>query len=177
MLSINSSEYVFRRYETLKSWNFLTWCLQGKMTISKNDAPQNSRYDPATSHTFLSLHIETFRLLIFEHNNDNWIQLILITRTETVYTFCIQKLYEMYTTDVYRMYTKCIPHSDKLRILYTKLKELWQLSFVCKMCTKVCWNVGYVLYKNILYTFCIQHRACSSSLLHVIIAHNRLPFF
>ena len=27
---------------------------------------------------------------------------------ETVYTFCIQKLYKMYTTDVYKMYTKGI---------------------------------------------------------------------
>ena len=37
--------------------------------------------------------------------------------TETVYTFCIQKLYNMYATDVYKAYTKCIPHFDKL--LYT----------------------------------------------------------
>ena len=37
-------------------------------------------------------------------------------------------------------------------ILYTKLKELWQLNFVYKMYTKVCRNVGYILYTNILYT-------------------------
>ena len=36
---------------------------------------------------------------------------------ETVYTFCIQKMYKMYTTNVYKMYTKCTPHFDKL--LYT----------------------------------------------------------
>ena len=31
-----------------------------------------------------------------------------------LYTFCIQKLYKMYTTDVSKMYTKCMPHFDKL---------------------------------------------------------------
>ena len=36
---------------------------------------------------------------------------------ETVCTFCIQKMYKMYTTNVYKMYTKCTPHFDKL--LYT----------------------------------------------------------
>ena len=36
---------------------------------------------------------------------------------ETVFTFCIQKMYKMYATNVYKMYTKCTPHFDKL--LYT----------------------------------------------------------
>ena len=36
----------------------------------------------------------------------------------------------MYTTNVYKMYTKCIPHFDKLLYTFciaTQLKELWQL--------------------------------------------------
>ena len=46
--------------------------------------------------------------------------------TEIVYTFCIQKLYKMYTTDaciqnVYKMYTKCIPYFGEL--FYTLCKQ------------------------------------------------------
>ena len=41
-------------------------------------------------------------------------------------------------------------------ILFTKSKELCQLNFVYKMYTKVCRNVEYILYTNILYTFCMQ---------------------
>ena len=70
------------------------------------------------------------------------------------------------------MYTKCIRHFDKFfvykikrtmpakfsiqNILYTKSEELCQLNFVCKINTKVCRNVGYILYTDILYTFCIN---------------------
>ena len=39
------------------------------------------------------------------------------TQKLCIYTFCMQKLYKMYATDVYKMHTKCIPHFDKL--LYT----------------------------------------------------------
>ena len=39
-------------------------------------------------------------------------------------------------------------------ILYTKLNELWQINFAYKIYTKVCRNVEYILYTNILYTFC-----------------------
>ena len=111
MLSINSSEYVFRRYETLKSWNFLTWCLQGKMTISKNDAPQNSRYDPATSHTFLSLHIENsdswslniimttvMNSVNFDNPHRNCVYILYTKVVRDVYNWCIQNVYKMYTT-------------------------------------------------------------------------------
>ena len=45
------------------------------------------------------------------------------THTEIVYTFCIQKLYKMYTADIYKMYTKF--WQTFLYILCTKLKELW----------------------------------------------------
>ena len=38
----------------------------------------------------------------------------VLSHMETVYTFCIQKLYKMHTTDFYKVYTKCIPYFDKL---------------------------------------------------------------
>ena len=36
-------------------------------------------------------------------------------------------------------------------ILYAKLKELCQLKFVYKMHTKVCQNVGYILYTSCIH--------------------------
>ena len=51
----------------------------------------------------------------------------------------------MYTTDVYKMYTKCTPYFDN-----------FCMHFVYKMYIKVCRNVVYILYTNILYTFCTQ---------------------
>ena len=84
--------------------------------------------------------------------------------TETVYTFGIQKMYEMYTL----IYTKCIQTVYKMYttfrqtfvyILYKKSKKLYQLNFAYKMSANVCWNVEYILYTNMLYTFCI-HFVC-----------------
>ena len=67
------------------------------------------------------------------------------TLTETVYTFCIQKLYNMYIIDVYKMYTKCIatkciPHFDKL--LYTfciQIKRTTPAKFYIKNGYKNLW--------------------------------------
>ena len=44
-------------------------------------------------------------------------------------------MYKIYTADLYKMYTKCIPHFDKTfeYILYTKLNEPWELNFVQKL--------------------------------------------
>ena len=42
---------------------------------------------------------------------------VLLSHTETVYTFCMRKLYKMYKTDLYKMYAECIPYFDKF--LYT----------------------------------------------------------
>ena len=77
-----------------------------------------------------------------------------VSHMETVYTFCKQKLYKMYTSDVYKIHTTFWQRF--VYILYTKLKELFQLNFVYKMVTKVCQNVGYILYTDVLYTLCIQ---------------------
>ena len=61
----------------------------------------------------------------------------------------------MYTTDVYKIYTKYIPHFNKLlhTFLYTKLKELWQLNFVYKMYTKFVemWDTFCIQFAYILY--------------------------
>ena len=68
----------------------------------------------------------------------------------------------MYTTDVYQMYTKYIQNlyhiftNVGIHFLY-KIKRTMPAKFciqnVCKMYTKFCRNVGYILYANILYTF------------------------
>ena len=69
----------------------------------------------------------------------------------------------MYTTDVYKMYAKF--QQTFADLLYTKSKELCQLNFVYTMWTKVCRNVGYILYTNILYTICI-HQFWSTECVH-----------
>ena len=64
---------------------------------------------------------------------------------QLMYTKNIQNLYKMYTT-----FQQTFAY-----ILYTKLKEQWQLNFVYKIYTKICRNVGYFLYTNILCPYCI----------------------
>ena len=76
---------------------------------------------------------------------------------ETVYTFCIQKLCKMYTTDlykmdIYKMYTTF--QQTFVYILFTKLKELWQLIFYIKRLQKFLEIGIYFVYS--LYTFCIH---------------------
>ena len=67
--------------------------------------------------------------------------------------FVYKKLYKMYTTDVYKTFTKS--------------KELCQLNFVYIMYTKVCRNVRYIVYTFCIKkfvemwdTFCIQSNLC-----------------
>ena len=64
-----SSKHIYRRYGALKSWNFLTcrqpWCLQGKMTISKNCATKNTLHiSPSISLSpsipLLSIYLPTY---------------------------------------------------------------------------------------------------------------------
>ena len=79
-------------------------------------------------------------------------------------------VYILYTKIVQDVCNWCIQNECKMSttfrqtfvyILYTKSKELCQLNFVYKIYTKVCWNVGYILYMNILYTFCIHQFWCT----------------
>ena len=51
------------------------------------------------------------------------------------------------------MYTKCIPHVDKLLHAFC-IHARYILYY--KIYTKFCRNVVYILHTNILYTFCIQ---------------------
>ena len=97
-------------------------------------------------------------------------RILKISHTKTVYTFCILKLYKIYTTDVYKMYATF--QQTFADILYTKSKELCQLNFVYKMWTKVCRNVGYILYTNILYTICIHQFWSTKSVHHKHYVYN-----
>ena len=88
------------------------------------------------------------------------------------YTFCIQKLYKMYTTDVYKMYKKCIPHFDKhlytFCILY-KIKKTMAPKFCIQkfveMWDTFCIHFVYInsdlqkMYtiKIMYHTICIQN--------------------
>ena len=88
---------------------------------------------------------------------------ILYTKIEQdVYNWCIQNVSNMNT----------IFRQTFVYIFYTKLKELSQLKFVYKMCTEVCRNVAYILYTDILYTFCIYQFWSTKSVLHKNYAYN-----
>ena len=81
---------------------------------------------------------------------------------------CVHFVYKNCTRCIQLMYTKCIQDAYEMYptfrqtfvyILYTKLKELWQLKFVNKMYTKVCRHVVYILHIP-----CIQFLYISSDL-------------
>ena len=73
-------------------------------------------------------------------------------------TRCIQVMHAKCIRDIYKIYATF--QQTSAYIFYTKLKEVLQLNFVYKMYTKVCWNVGYIL-----YTFCI-HQFWSTKRVH-----------
>ena len=104
------------------------------------------------------------------------ISLSLITHGSFVYI-----LYTKIEQDIYKIYTKNIQNICKmyptfqqtfLYILYTKSTELRQLNFVYKMYRKVCQNVGYIFYTNILYIFCIHQFWFTKSLHHKNYVYN-----
>ena len=99
------------------------------------------------------------------------IQLMYIKCIQNVYKikkttppkFCIQNVYKslskcgihfVYKHFVQILYTKVCRNMEY--ILYTNILYIFCIRFVYKMYTKVCRNVGYVLYTNILYTFCLH---------------------
>ena len=97
------------------------------------------------------------------------------THTETVYIFCIQKLYKIYTTDVHKIIQnvykikKPTPPKFCIQNVYKSLSKCG-IHFVYKhfvqiLYTKVCRNMEYILYTNILYIFCIHFVYISSDLL------------
>ena len=86
---------------------------------------------------------------------------------ETVYTFCIQKLCKMYTTDlykmdIYKMYTTF--QQTFVYILFTKLKELWQLIFYIKRLQKFLemWDTFCIQFVYILHTSILIYKTCAS---------------
>ena len=99
------------------------------------------------------------------------IQLMYIKCIQNVYKikkttppkFCIQNVYKslskcgihfVYKHFVQILYSKVCRNMEY--ILYTNILYIFCIRFVYKMYTKVCRNVGYVLYTNILYTFCLH---------------------
>ena len=77
--------------------------------------------------------------------------------------FCIQNVYKslskcgihfVYKHFVQILYTKVCRNMEY--ILYTNILYIFCIRFVYKTYTKVCRNVRYVLYTNILYTFCLH---------------------
>ena len=102
-------------------------------------------------------------------------KLVLSSHTETVYTFCIQHLYNwciqnVAVQNVYKIYTTF--RQTFVYLLYIKLKEICQLNCVYKMYTNVCGNVAYILYTNILYTFCIHQFWATKSVPHKHYVYN-----
>ena len=93
---------------------------------------------------------------------------------EIVYTFCIQKLCRMYTTDVYKMYTKCIQNVSHILANFCIhfVAKLWQLNFLCKICANVCRNAGYNL-----YTFFRHHFSSTKSIYHKNCVYNLFKKF
>ena len=90
--------------------------------------------------------------------------------TETVYIFCIQKLHKMYTTDVYKMYTKFkqnvyhVLTNFFIHFVY-KIRRTMPAKFCIQNVYKSLSKCGlyfvykhfvYILYSYILYTKCIQ---------------------
>ena len=99
------------------------------------------------------------------------IQLMYIKCIQNVYKikkttppkFCIQNVYKslskcgihfVYKHFVQILYTKVCRNMEY--ILYTNILYIFCIRFVYKTYTKVCRNVRYVLYTNILYTFCLH---------------------
>ena len=90
--------------------------------------------------------------------------------TKTVYIFCIQKLYKIYTTDVYKMYTKCIQNvyhiSTNFCIHFVyKIKRTMAAKFciqnVYKSLPKCGIHFLYILYTSILiYKKCTSKKLC-----------------
>ena len=69
-----------------------------------------------------------------------------------MYTKCIQNVYKMYNT---------FPQTF-VYILYTKLKELWQLILHTKYIQKFSENVVYKHFVYILYTSILIYKKCTS---------------
>ena len=100
---------------------------------------------------------------------------------ETVYTVCIQKLYKMYTTDVYKMYAKCIQNvyhiSTNFCIHFVyKIKRTMATQFciqnVYKSLSKCEIHFVYKHFVYILYTSILIYKKCTSKKLCIQFAYK-----
>ena len=97
-----------------------------------------------------------------------------ISHTETVYTFCRQKLYKMYTL----MYTKCIEDVYHIStnfckyFLYNIKRTTTATEFCIQNVYKLCQNARYIFHTNILYTFCTCHFWSTKSAHHKNYMYN-----
>ena len=77
--------------------------------------PWISSPDKYANGNFIVKQVEHSHLDLLAFSTSNF---LFDSYTEIMYTFCIQKLYKIYTTDVYKMYAKfiqnVIPRFDKL---------------------------------------------------------------
>ena len=99
-------------------------------------------------------------------------KLVLSSHTKTVYTFCIQHLYNwciqnVAIQNVYKIYTTF--RQTFVYLLYIKSKEICQLNFVYKNIQNVyksLWKCGiHFVHKHfvhILYTSILSYKKCTS---------------
>ena len=74
-----------------------------------------------------------------------------VSHISTNYTFCMQNVYKMYRKS---LYTKCIPHFDKL--LYTFCIQNLAGIVLLILSTKCIQKLVEIWYIYILYAFCIH---------------------
>ena len=76
-----------------------------------------------------------------------------------MYAFCIKKLYNLYTTDKYKMYTKYIqnvshiPTNVFIHFVY-KVKRTMAAELCIQNVNKSLSNMGYILYTSFIHQFC-----------------------
>ena len=78
------------------------------------------------------------------------------SHTKSVYTFCIQKLYKMCTTDAYKVYIKCIPYFDKL--LYTFCIQNQKNYTTAKFCIQRIQSDLFIAFLNFVREFTLDTR-------------------
>ena len=100
------------------------------------------------------------------------ISLSLITHGSFVYILSTKT-----EQDIYKIYTKYIQNISHILTNFFiyfvyKIKRTTAANFCIQMYWKVCQNVGYTLYTNILYTFCIHQFWFTKSLHHKNYVYN-----
>ena len=97
------------------------------------------------------------------------------SHTETAYTFCIQKLYKMHTTGIYKMYTECmqnvyhiltnfwihfgnkIKRTMPAKFCFVKMRDTFCIQTYCIHLVCINSDLQKMCIINIMYTICIQN--------------------